>query len=50
MISFQLIEAERRIHVYASVILPPLAQMMAWRQVDAKPLSETMMVYCQLEP
>ena len=43
-----LIEAERRI--YASVNLPSLLQVMACRLVGAKPLSETMLEYFQLDP
>ena len=38
------IEAELRI--YVSVKLPALVQMMAWRLVGAKPLSEPMLEYC----
>ena len=29
---------------------PPLLEIMAWRLIGAKPLSETMMGYCQIDP
>ena len=47
VVVLKLIEAERRI--YASVNLPSLLQTMACRLVGAKPLSEAMQEYCQLD-
>ena len=43
LITHQLIEAER--HIYASINLPSLLQIMACRLVGAKPLSEPMLEY-----
>ena len=43
-----LIEAEWRI--YASVQITTLVQIMACRLIGAKPLSEPMLDYCQLDP
>ena len=43
-----LIEAERRI--YAHKTSPSLVQIMACRLIGAKPLSEPMLDYCQLDP
>ena len=45
---FKLIEAKWRI--YMSIIEPSLVQIMACRLFGAKPLSETMLPYCQLDP
>ena len=42
------IEAER--HTYALVNYPPLVQIMVCRLADAKPLSEPMLGYCELDP
>ena len=44
----ELIEAEWRI--YAAANIPPLLQIMACRLFGAKPLSEPMLSYCQLDP
>ena len=44
----KLIEAEWRI--YALVNLSSLFQIMACRLIGAKPLSEPMLDYCQLDP
>ena len=37
-------------HIYASVNLPSLFQIMACRLFSAKPLSEPMLLYCQSNP
>ena len=47
---YQLIKAELRRYMYASVIKPPLVQIMAWRLVGAKPLSDPKLEYCQFNP
>ena len=46
--TLELIEAEWRI--YASVNKPSLVQIMACHLAGAKPLSEPMLEYCQLDP